>query len=522
VNLVPTVPGTTPSYWCTWCVQGFDVEKWDKDVQPEAENNLHGQDNLTEKQVFVDPGWATRFMAAARADLYLLFDLGWDVPIKTAILPEQWRLGSLEVDQERFPSCTGTAVERLCRLQEMVRAAGWRGTGLWVAANAFGDGRDGKFFSAAEQEAYWRERARWCAAAGIAYWKVDFGLRAGDLAFRNLLTRVAEEEAPDLCVEQAVNIGPLNDIEAPYNDFFSTGQGRYKTWANGAVLAKAAALLPHSHTFRSYDTSAQLSIATTLDRITELLRSATQSQASALLNCEDEVYLGAALGCAIGVMRHPRWRACEGVDLDPWRVHRRMDEVTRAVRWQRLAPAFASGMVPVELSEKLLRDVWYFKPGDTWANWVTGREIVQQAPAITARGLPLPTVHVEEGPEPFVVAARHPNGAVSVATLPRIATERGYIEPLADVTVEIGAGNAPVGIFGVYNTLTLRLSEPLGSRRIWAQDLKGSTASDISSRVIRDPMAITLSGDLLREVGLSAADAGDLSHPGLVLAIRNY
>jgi len=503
----------TPSYWCTWSAQGYDVEGMDP-------IKGWGVDNLNETLVFDDPGWASGYYSRVHGDLYLLFDLGWDVPPGSpASRTEQWRLGSLEPDPARFPSCKGTPAERLRTLDRMTREAGWRGTGLWVPAQAFGDGAGGQRLGDARVESLWRERARWCHEAGIAYWKVDFGARSGDLGFRALLTRIAREEAPGLRVEHGRNCGPLNDENAPYDEAVAHHSGRFASWDDARILGHAVDLLAYSDVVRTYDVSTQLSVATTLDRVAQTLAAAAgQPNKTGLLNCEDEVYLGAALGCAVGVMRHPRWRDAPGKPYDPYELKKRSDEVVRAVRWQRLAPAFAPAESTAALDSAILVDHWPFRAGETWATWVAGREIAQGAPARVARGLPLPEV-AAEGERPFVVASRHPNGCVAVATLPRSSPDRRIETPLADVALDIGEGRAPVGIFGAYRTLTLRLAEPRGTRRIWAQDLVDDEARDVTDYVQGDDF-VTLPGALIRDIGLSAVSANDRSESGMVLALR--
>jgi hypothetical protein len=64
----------------------------------------------------------------------------------------------------------------------------------------------------------------------------------------------------------------------------------------------------------------------------------------------------------------------------------RADEVTRAVRWQRLAPAFAVGAAATAVSDRVLVDRWRFAKGDSWATWLEGQELPQGAPAVSARG----------------------------------------------------------------------------------------------------------------------------------------
>jgi hypothetical protein len=125
-----------------------------------------------------------------------------------------------------------------------------------------------------------------------------------------------------------------------------------------------------------------------------------------------------------------------------------------------------------------------------------------------------------EGEPPFVVVSRHPNGAVAVATLSRTSTKKGIFVPLADGTIEVGDGTNPVGVFGKYHTLTLNLTAPPGSRRVWAQDLAGDEAVDITGKISCADKQMILTGELIDQVGCSAATPGDLSEPGLVLALK--
>src|SRR5437899_929400 len=86
-------------------------------------------------------------------------------------------------------------------------------------------------------------------------------------------------------------------------------------------------------------------------------------EVSGLLNVEDEVYVAAVLGCTMGVLRHPLEGVRPGPDTDlffngPRRAKRRMDEVVRALRWQRLAQPFSPGSGTVKVSEDVLTDSW--------------------------------------------------------------------------------------------------------------------------------------------------------------------
>jgi len=513
VNLIPQQPGKTPSYWCTWGAQNYatadmDDTSWDKPYN-----------NLDEVKLFQDPGWAVSSFEEVRSDLYLLFDVGWDTPAGIAIEHERWRLGSLEVDTGRFPSCTGSPIDRLAKLNRLVQSAGWRGAAIWVAPQAVGEGRDGFMYDPAALEVYYRQRARWSREAGIEYWKVDAGLRGGDVDFRRMLTQVAAEEMPGLMLEHAVPLGPLNDEATPWWDVPANSSGRYQHWGNGGILERVLELVSFSDVLRTYDVTNQLSVATTLDRAATILAEAPASSGMGLLNAENELYLAAALGCAFGVMRHPDWRDHLGKDYDPYQWRRRSDEVTRAARWQRIAPAFGA-QYGAHTSPELLTDSWLFRAGETWATFYYDRLFEQTAPARVARNMPLPEViPADDGEFPYAAASRHPDGPVALATLPRTAPDRGIFLPLAHVEVELTDTHVPLGIFGRYASLTINLGEPLDGRSVWVQDLAGSEAVNVTAGVEIDGSRLILTGDLIDREGTAAATPGDLSDPGLVLAL---
>jgi hypothetical protein len=514
VNLIPQQPGKTPSYWCTWGAQNYAIADMDDTSWNKPYNNLD------EVKLFQDPGWAVSSFDRARSDLYLLFDVGWDTPAGIAIEHERWRLGSLEVDTGRFPSCTGSPPERLTKLNRLVQSAGWRGAAIWVAPQAVGEGRDGFMYDPPALEAYYRQRVRWSREAGIEYWKVDVGLRAGDIDFRRMLTRIASEEMPELVLEHAVSLGPLNDEATPWAEIAANSSGRYRHWDNGGILQRALELLSFSDVLRTYDVTNQLSVATTLDRVAAILAEAPDSSGMGLLNAENELYLAAALGCTFGVMRHPDWRDAPGKDYDPYLWRRRSDEVTRAVHWQRIAPAFGRHNT-LEQSHELLTDAWLFREGETWATFYYDRLFEQTAPARVARNMNLPeVVPTDDGQLPYVVAARHPDGPVSVATLPRTAPDLGIFHPLAHVILEIPHSDDPLGVFGHYASLTLHMPEPLGGRAVWVQDLAGDSAVDVTAALEIDDLRLVIPGELIELEGTRAATTGDLSAPGLVLVLK--
>jgi hypothetical protein len=514
VNLIPEQPGKTPSYWCTWGAQNYAIAGMDDTSWNMPYNNLD------EVKLFQDPGWAVSSFDRVRPDLYLLFDVGWDTPAGIDIEHERWRLGSLEVDTGRFPSCTGSPPERLTKLNRLVQLAGWRGAAIWVAPQAVGEGRDGFLYDPPALEAYYRQRARWSREAGIEYWKVDTGLRGEDIHYRRMLNEIAAQEAPGLVLEHAIPLGPLNDEATPWANVKTNSSGRYRHWDNGGILRRALELVSFSDVLRTYDVTNQLSVATTLDRVAAILAEAPDSAGTGLLNAENELYLAAALGCAFGAMRHPDWRVAPGKDYDPYLWRRRSDEVTRAARWQRIAPAFGRHN-RFEQSDELLTDAWLFREGDTWATFYYNRLFEQTAPARVARNMNLPEViPADNGELPYVVAAKHPEGPVSVATLPRTAPDRGIFHPLAHVTLELPGSDNPLGVFGRYASLTLHLPQPISGRAVWIQDLAGDRAVDVTAALGIHDRRLVIPGELIDRAGTSAGTSGDLSDAGLVLILR--
>lgn len=513
-SLVQAAPGLAPSYWSTWGAQNFGVDAETVDRALEGAGRSTAASHLTEQRLFGPQGWAHAF-EPIKKDLYLLLDFGWDVPAGARFDQERWRLGSHEVAAGKFPSCQGTPVERLRRLNELCIQAGWRGAALYVTAQPFGDGRAGSAVSDAEMESQLRERLRWSRDAGIAYWKVDDG-RRGARAYRQLISQMAVESAPALVIEHAREGGPLNDEPCPCDSVAASRTGQYRLWGAGRVLEESLLLAEFSHVFRTSGVTHHLSIPTTLDRVASLLASsADRPNQGCLLNCEDEVYLGAVLGCTLGIMRHPSWLDPRARGYNPRELHRRIDEVTRAVRWQRMAPPFPAGSGRVEVDRARLNDSWTFREGETWAHWAVGETVRQGAPARVARNMPLPDVEGEA--RPYVIASLHPNDSVAVATLPRVEADGGFSYPLADVTLTLEALRPLVGVFGRYRSLTLRTPGLGKAPRILAQDLAGETPHDITSRVSVTATEMVIPGEVLHPIGLEAAHAGDISAPGVVL-----
>ena len=466
-SLVPTTANTSPDYFCTWNIQGYYASYAKGGLQKDAirESRLFGQG--------LNENWLGQY-ARVRQDLYFLMDEGWDLPDE-----------DVRVVPGRFPSYAAqTQPENFQKLSEAIKKSGWRGLGLWMRADV-------------KTDDFWAERMRWMQTSGVAYWKVDYGNRGKDEAWRHHLTELGRKTAPGLTIETAM---------VPHSI----------TWGD---------------TYRTYDVDALVSVPQTLGRVVSELQYQAEPPAKGQINCEDEVYLGAALGCCYGVMRHsfagnlPSGRQDFVFPPITRDLKHCTDEVVRAVRWHRIAPAFAVGANPMATSFEQLTDNWRFQKDESW-DIAAGQQLSVTAPAAVTRGLPLPEVTLASGSiKPFVVASRNPNGAVAVATLGRTlcpsATDRRWITgEVADVTLQVGHYSGPIGIFGRYHFLTLVFDKPMAGHRVLAQDLAGDIPQDITRLVRVSGDHVMVPGTVIDRIGRSAATPGDKSDPGLVLAIR--
>jgi len=517
---------TTPNYWCTWATQGQTVDgyKATGEIKFAGDQGIVGiRENLNEQVLFREPaGWAHALYPAARADLNLLLDDGWDVGFGFNPWQNCDRFGSMILHEKRFPSFTGTPAERLAKLVRAVKDCGWRGLGLWVAPQMPGE-------SWSHQEPLdkvyedLRRKIGWCGEAGVAYLKVDWGSRDGDIEYRRRMSEWARELAPGMLVEHCRTWGvPMNGVKVVKKDgrdivVATTGRCEGDPGFDERVRKHAEALMVFSDAFRIYDMTEPIFVTQAIERTQVLARLAERVGGSCFINVEDVPYLGASLGQSLGIMRAPIWPAKK--ELDVTRRREATGEVTRAIAWQRLAPPFRSRPdFPTRRTDATLTDSWTFGPGDTWYKAVHGQTVPQSAPAVTTRGLErFPEVRDAGAGVPYVCAMRHPNGALAVATLPRLDDARGYRVPAADVYIPADATDVTVGVFGRYRTLTLDL--PRGRGRVLVRDLAGDVEHDITSCCAFACGRVTLPGERLAEIGTEAL--ADRSEPGALVRLES-
>jgi hypothetical protein len=438
-------------------------------------------DAMSEETLLGKGGCASHFYPHVRDELYLLLDDGW----------EAGGTATFQLDTSKFPSFKGSSTERLRTLDREIQRMGWRGAALWCR-NTPGGETD-------------FELVNLCANAGIRYWKIDLG----DHDFN--LVRARDHARIPLTLEHVHGEMPVN------GDCTADGRFGAQTWNSIRMR-----ILRHTDVYRTYDVTSILSLPTTLDRVSEMLQTAAgHPEVHSLLNVEDEVYVAAVLGCTMGVMRHPLHGLRPAGDPDlffngPRRAKQRMDEVVRALRWQRIARPYPTGRGSFQTSTDILRDGWRFNAGETWQRELLGATVWQCAPAILARNIDLPQVS-GDAEKAFVFAARFPNGAVAIGAQERTRPGRAWYMPPCDVTLHVGDTPGPFGIFGEYRSLTLEFSKVVSGKRVLAQDLAGNNAADITTLVSFAGNKVHFDGRLLRRFGLRDGTPGDLSSPGVAV-----
>ena len=486
-SLVPDRPSNVPNYWCTWAAQnyayGHNLSSLDPEILEGESGSKLANEAMTEMVLFGENGWAKSFFPKIRSDLYLLLDDGW----------QAGGTSTFELDAGKFPAFSGSFEDRLRKLNSATEGAGWRSTALWCRNTPGGD---------ADQRLENRSES-----AAIKYWKIDIG----DPTFN--LVRLRDKKRIPLTLEHVHGELPVN------GDWRK--DGRFGIQSRDS---KRVEILRHTDVYRTYDVTSILSLPTTLDRLAEMLKGAEgDPEVHGLINVEDEVYVAAAMGCTMGIMRHPLTGLRPGEDADlffngPRQAKKRMDEVVRAARWQRIAPPFSPGIGSINVSDEILTDTWTFERGQTWLSEIVGATVRQGAPARIARNIGLPEVKAN-GEKPFVWATRFPNGAVAIAAQERTQVGNAWYMPASEVTLFVSDAPGPFGVFGYFDELTLNLNWSLGGKRILAQDLAGDEARDISNEVQVRERSLRIPGKVIRRVGLHNATTNDLSAPGLVIAI---
>ena len=485
MNIIPKLKVNTPNYWCSWLTQN-EVAKQLYNCADEEEKSLvflgdqgaqKARNVLDENALFGKIGLIYQF-PEVRKSLFFMLDDGWDVDYDVHPNKSLSSFGSLSLSEKRFPSCVGNDSERLKQLNEKVKKEGWRGLGIWVCAQKSGEDFDTPFELDKKIYSYWKERILMSKYAGVEYWKVDWGVQCESDGFRKMLTDLGKEFFPELIIEHA-------SCHHPINGDFEKGKTRFID--NEGSKIKFENTAKYSEVFRSYDVTDPLSVSTTLDRVQFLL-----GINSGLINCEDELYLGAVLGCCVGVMRSKY-------------ANPKLDEVIATARWHSIAPAFSGGQINV--SKEIKSDEHVFDVKDTWFSPIIGKKVVQSAPRIVARNLQLPTVSGEN--TPYILLSKNPNGVVSIGAI-NSSSKNGQNESLPTVSMNVESPEY-IGVFGWFDSLKINFEKV--PKTIYVQSLIRGDAKEISLC----GKELILSYDLLKELHLST----DGSQSAIIVKI-NY
>ena len=517
MKLIPdSTDKITANYWCTWCSQSKFLDELPADYR--ADLNTRTQKmraRLNEDFLFDDEkGLLTAYdFCGCRGDLIALLDDGWDVT-PTAKTCE---FGSLILNKAHFPSFAveGDPAQSLKNLNDRIRALGYRGLGLWIAAQCPKETDEMPEADMEYARKYWIERAKWCHYAGVKYWKIDWGARCGDVAFRKMLTEICHTCAPGLIVEHAWVRWPMDPT------------AEERLWNTDWQYCMAN-LLPHvldcADTFRTYDVIGEFHFVSTLGRMADALLSPTihpdlkGNDVMGIMNVEHLEYIAAGLGAAQGIMFHQGYR--DRVNSTALDFELIFDGAMRVVRWNRIAAPFSIFKSENHLSKEILCDQAELDQSD-WP-WFKGLKKAY-APASMSRNCALPQASpvTEGGDIPFVCASKYPEGPLAIATLPRTLSNAHISKPVrADVTIDGVDPDQPVGIFGLYNSLKIVFTEDISARKVYAQDLLADEAEDCTGAVTIHGNTLILSGDWIDRTGLAArTHENDTSEPGLILKL---
>lgn len=521
MKIIPdSTNAVTANYWCSWCSQSRFL------TEEQRENNSGSKNTrakLTESFLF-DPeqGLLSAYdFGGCRGDLIALLDDGWDVPPVDASAPPRYSddFGSLILYADHFKSIAvpGDPAESLKRLNEKMKSLGYRGLGIWISPQMPRKNHD-EWHPAEEARPYWEERAKWCHYAGVKYWKIDWGNHCNNAEYLRMMAESCRKYAPGLLIENSWVRPPIDPMPGEKDTDY------WKEW-----IKYLKEILGFSDCFRTYDVIGEFEIVTTLGRIAFVFENMPDKPGIpvlGLLSVEHLSCIAAGIGAAQGFMFHEKNLQCpplakEGSCINVYTSSNAIDASARVLRWNRIAAPFSIFESENHVSEESFTSGLEFNQ-TKWPN-LKGYK-TQTAPAAMSRNCPLPEARSirADGARPFVIASKYPEGPLAVATLPRTLDAEHINERIpSDVFVSGASADQPLGIFGVYHTLTVGFDRDLAGKRIFAQDLLEAEAHDCTDEVTIAGNKLILDGDWISRTGLAAKKhPNDSSDPGLVLILR--
>lgn len=498
MNFIPNKPfGRVLDYFCTFSSQGHISKTRDE------WKGMHTRDALTYDILFNEEnGLLTAISTDIRGDLLVLLDDGWDVPIgQKHDYENDVEFGSMIPDAGKFPQYAHLSGKyRLKALIDDIKALGYAGVGLWVPSHHYHEDLS-KHYGLRQKDALvvWEEIGKWCAFADVKYLKVDWGYHGRDIIYRRNMNMAVKKYAPCVVMEHVIGI-----FGKPYDEPINLlhKDSNYK-----AFMDVGKETIAISDVYRTYDTISDFADPTTLMRLAELfdLQPKTDTNMLGVFNIENSAVLSAAIGMSMGLMRHV---LKDGKDDE--------NEIIKAVKWHRMAPAFRIDGSENHYSEKFVTDTKYY-PENQYSWWHKEAVTVSQtAPSVISRNAPLGVVTPDEnGNVPFLASSLNPvTDAFTVAVIPRLV-DGVKTDYLCDVCVSGAMTVGKIGVFGRYKSLSIEFDEDIKGR-LYAQNLLSGDAVDITDRVTVSGKTLTLDGKVIDEAGYTC---NDNSMPAIVLAI---
>ena len=473
----PTPAGRSGSQVTTAASQAMLAEL----LQMKNEYGSQDWDALTAETLFGDTNYFHFLPRDQRGEILFTLGVGWNAPFWAKADSNQ--LAEIDPDPEKFGALGDTPLQRLRGLVERTREYGYSGLGLelWMHSHTTSNNA---------QRPLWEERARRCQQAGVALLKITYTVE-WDESFSQMITEVMSRCAPDVELE------------------LSTPWQRYLSRADSQAIAdrrrQYSRLLPVSDAVMVTDAFEPFATVSAL-RNADLALSCgatPQNGRRGLLNFGNQVYAGAVLGGTLTVSR-PGW------------------ESEAALGWQRLSPPFGVHTATYHRSAEELMDSHRFYR-NVERPQLEGHTLRHTAPAVMSRGCPLPTVTVREGITPYVAASRNPlTDAYALGSFRRNVHPNTGLWGLADVTLSVDSTTVPVGLFGLFASVTLVYPHPLSEEiRITVQDPAGHLAPlDVTREVTRQGNTLHLDGNRLGYWGKRARTQDSDDDPSLILRIE--
>ncbi len=480
INIITGNATTSGSYVCTWWNQSVAAAG----MKLTGEGLSEWRDALCYEAIFGETNYYHIVPKELRKGLIFLLDDGWDLPPQTNPNTDDSRqlYGAVAPDEIKFAQFGNTPEKRLKGISDKLKEMGYSGLGLWISPQ-----QSSLEKNITDDRQYWVKRAKWCHNAGVLYWKVDWGKEDNNDDYRKMMTECVHKYAPGLIVEHAIIQKPCT-----HNNYY------------GFFLKERAERVKYQMTFcdayRTYDLLEPFDKTCTLQRAHEAFMSPDKEATGlALVNAENMYTIAAALGCTIGIMNYTH-------------------ETAPCIKWHHISPPFSVNEGTYVHSEEYLEDTYYFE--EEVCGWAPCKErfVHESAPAIMARNCPLPNVTACGNEKPFVLASKNPKtNAYSVATIRRTIDPNKNLYFLADVDLYDVDKDAPIGVFGIFNSLKIYFNSDINENvRILAQCFDSNNALDITDIVTIDRNSIHIDGKHLRILGKGESNSPD---PALVIKL---